>query len=123
FRKIQNVLGLSDQRQVILELAKGKLTTDPERHTGQGIFFTSRLLDTFDIRSGSVSLSHEFGEEEDWIFECSEIQGTGVFMRLANQTSRTAKSVFDQYSSGDDYGFTKTMVPVALARYGDERLI
>ena len=27
---------------MVLELAKGKLTTDPASHTGEGIFFTSR---------------------------------------------------------------------------------
>src|SRR6516225_8344255 len=36
FRKIQTALGLSDERQAILELSKGKFTTDPERHSGQG---------------------------------------------------------------------------------------
>jgi hypothetical protein len=32
--------------------------------------------------------------------------------------------VFDQYSSGpDDYRFNKTVVPVNLARYGNDQLI
>ena len=38
FVKIQRALGLHDPREAILELAKGKLTTAPERHTGEGIF-------------------------------------------------------------------------------------
>ena len=36
FRKIQRALNLLDERHAVLELAKGKLTTDPARHTGQG---------------------------------------------------------------------------------------
>src|SRR4051794_7809060 len=44
FRKIQLALDLSDPRQAVLELAKGKFTTDPSKHSGQGIFFTSRML-------------------------------------------------------------------------------
>ena len=54
FRKIQAELSLADERQAILELAKGKLTTDPQLHSGQGIFFTSRMLDSFTISSGGV---------------------------------------------------------------------
>ena len=39
FKKIQAAIGLLDERHSVLELSKGKLTTDPERHTGEGIFF------------------------------------------------------------------------------------
>lgn len=124
FRKIQSSLGLLDERHAILELSKGKLTTDPARHTGEGIFFSSRMFDLFDILSGGVFFSHKFGNAEDWIAQSSrEFGGTWVWMRLDNQTSRTTKEIFDQYSSGDDYGFTKTVVPVNMARYGDDKLI
>ena len=44
-------------------------------------------------------------------------------MRLRNHTARTTKEVFDEYSSGDDYGFTKTVVPVRLAQYGEDKLV
>jgi anti-sigma regulatory factor (Ser/Thr protein kinase)/predicted transcriptional regulator len=52
FNKIQKECGLDDSLHAILELSKGKLTTDPETHTGEGIFFTSRMFDTFVISSG-----------------------------------------------------------------------
>ena len=61
---------------------------------------------------------------EDWILENQKFQtGTGVFMKLKNNTARTVKKVFDEFTSGDEYGFTKTVVPVKLAQYGDEKLI
>lgn len=124
FRKIQSEMKLIDERHAILELAKGKLTTDPKGHTGQGIFFTSRLLDSFDILSGGVFFTHTFGKDEDWILERPESAvGTTVFMKLNNHSARTDKQVFDQFSGGDDYGFTKTVVPVRLAQYGDDKLI
>lgn len=124
FKKIQKALGLLDERHAILELSKGKLTTDPQNHTGQGIFFTSRLMDSFDIVSGGVSLNHEFGEEEDWIFQTAkDIPGTTILMKLNNHTARSCKRIFDQYSSDDDYGFNKTVVPVKLAQYGSESLV
>ena len=48
FLKIQRALGLADPRESILELAKGKLTTDPKHHTGR-IFFASKMFDSFNI--------------------------------------------------------------------------
>jgi hypothetical protein len=124
FRKIQAELGLVDERHAILELSKGKLTTDPANHTGEGIFFTSRVFDAFDILSGGVSFSHKFGDAEDWILERAQPEsGTVVWMELNNHTSRTLKKVFDQFTSDDAFGFTKTVVPVRLAQYGGDKLV
>lgn len=124
FKKIQKELKLLDEKHAVLELAKGKLTTDPARHTGEGIFFTSRMFDAFDILSGGVFFTHTFSEEEDWIMNGdSASEGTFVWMKLNNHTSRTVKKVFDSFTSGDSYGFTKTVVPVKLALYGDDKLV
>ncbi len=124
FRRIQRLLGLHDERHALLELAKGKLTTDPENHTGEGIFFSSRMFDEYAILSGGVYFSHEFSKPEDWIMERENPRsGTTVFMQLTNNSSRTVKSVFDKYASGSEYGFDKTVVPVTMARYGNELLV
>lgn len=124
FRKIQGALDLLDERQAPLELAKGKFTTDPRRHSGEGIFFTSRMFDEFAILSGSVYFSHQYGNASDWILEREMPKsGTAAVMKLNNHTARTTKKVFDQFSSGDDYGFNKTIVPVVLAKYGDDNLV
>ena len=124
FKKIQAELDLLDERHAILELAKGKLTTDPDNHTGEGIFFTSRMFDGFDILSSGTYFSHKFGEKEDWILERDKFAtGTAVWMKLNNHTSRTSKKIFDKFSSDDDFGFTKTVVPVRLAQYGEDKLV
>ena len=59
FKKIQRELGLHNEHDAVLELAKGKLTTDPAHHSGEGIFFTSRIFDGFSIHSGTVSFLHK----------------------------------------------------------------
>ena len=123
FRKIQRELNLLDERHSVLELAKGKLTTDPDKHTGEGIFFTSRMFDEFYIRSGEVFFSHRNPKNEDWVLAVPLVSGTGVFLTLSNHTERTTKEVFDEFTSGENYGFSKTVVPVDLVRYGDEALI
>ena len=126
FRKIQQERGLLDQRHAIFELQKGKLTTDPQRHSGEWIFFTSRMFDAFDILSGGVFFSHEADQEEDWLLERPDSQaGTSVFMRLDSHTSRTTREIFDRFTDdGEDVPvFSKTVVPLRLAQYGDDRLI
>lgn len=124
FMKIQRVMGLSDERHAVLELSKGKLTTDPDNHTGEGIFFSSRMFDDFTLLSGNVFFSHTHDEVEDWILGSRRMQsGTGVFMKLNNTTARTSKEIFDNYTLDEDYGFNKTVVPVRLAQYGHEKLI
>jgi anti-sigma regulatory factor (Ser/Thr protein kinase) len=122
FTKIKNAMNLLDERHAVLELTKGKLTTDPARHTGEGIFFSSRMFDSFSILSGEVFLSHKYKNEEDWILENSKYQpGTFVTMKLKNKTERSMREIFDKFT--DNFGFTKTVVPVRLAQYGNEKLV
>jgi len=124
FKKIQKALDLLDERQSLLELVKGKFTTDPKNHSGEGIFFTSRMFDEYAILSGSVMFSHDHGEKEDWLLQ-REVPGAGttVAMKLNNHTSRTTAKVLAQFSTDDDFGFTKTVVPVRVAEFGDDNLV
>jgi hypothetical protein len=125
FKKIQTAMTLLDERHAVFELAKGKLTTDPARHTGEGVFFTSRMFDSFDILSAGVYFSHEFGNNWDWVSEriSPEHARTAVWLKLSNHTSRTPTKIFNQFSSGENYGFNRTIVPVRLAQYGNDKLI
>lgn len=127
FHKITRALDLPDERLALLELSKGKLTTDPRRHSGEGVFFTSRMFDRFQIASGELVFDHDHGAGDDLLFDIDMRHvrhGTTVLMEIEAGTRRTAREIFDQYSSGpDDYTFAKTVVPVRLARVGDENLI
>lgn len=123
FKKLQRELGLIDEKNAILELSKGKLTTDPKHHTGEGIFFSSRMMDSFTILSGNIYFTHGH-DDGDWILEQKMFRtGTGVFMTLGNNTSKDQKKIFGKFTSQDEYDFTKTIVPVKLVQYSDESLI
>lgn len=124
FKKIQAALGLQDERHAALDLAKGKFTTDPSRHSGEGIFFASRMFDHFEIYSGEIAFSHELnGKRIPSPKSAKPSRGTVVWMALGNLTARTTKKIFDQFASGEDYAFTKTVIPVKLAEYGDDNLV
>ncbi len=123
FNKIQREFNLDDPLHAILELSKGKLTTDPIHHSGEGIFFTSRIFDRFTILSGNLSFAH-LESDNDWLLENKEVVflGTLVGLRINLHSKRSTQQVFDKFTA-DDFSFTKTHVPVFLARYGNENLI
>jgi len=123
FEKIRRSMNLADEREAILELTKGKLTTDPTKHTGEGIFFTSRMFDTFSILSGHYFF-HHMPDDSDWLLEATDLsQGTLIRMAVATDTSRTLMKVFDKYTTPGRFGFNITHVPVALAKHGAETLV
>ncbi|MHC4123833.1 MAG: STAS-like domain-containing protein, partial [Planctomycetota bacterium] len=125
FNKIQKVFKLEDPRYAILELAKGKLTTDPKKHTGEGIFFTSRMFDKFIIFSQKLYFSGH--KNDDWLLEDDKkiTKGTVVCMEINRDSSLKMKNIFDEYASPskDDYGFSRTIVPVKLLQFEGEVLI
>lgn len=124
FTNIASRCQLEDERHAIFELSKGKLTTDPTRHSGEGIFFTSRVFEHFVIYSHSLQLV-TIPAGRDYLVEESEQQfnGTCVFMEISIKTDRRLNDVFSQFTDLEDYGFTRTHIPVALARYGEDQLI
>ena len=127
FEKIKSAFSLDDHRHAILELAKGKLTTDPKHHTGEGIFFSSRMFDEYTIAANTYMFLHVNRFEGDWLIEDERIEGNGTMikMKIEVDSPRTLKSVFDLYANPetDDYGFSKTHVPLRLAQYGQDHLV
>ncbi len=115
FRKLQRAFGLLDERHARLELAKGRLTTDPAGHQGQGLGLVSRLFDDCQIVSGGLTLSNRPTSEVEWLTEFDDFQaGTAVVLHLATDSPRSAREV---------PASSVTTVPVRLAVYGDEPLI
>ncbi|GHV87895.1 histidine kinase [Spirochaetia bacterium] len=124
FKKIQTDLGLDDPRHSILELAKGKFTSDPQKHSGEGIFFSSRIFDHFSIYSGNLSF---FGhKDDDRIFEQrgAGVDGTTVIMTIRKNSPLLIAGVFNEYTDPDKQpGFHKTAIPVQLMQYEGESLM
>lgn len=128
FLHIANGLNLSHPRLALLELSKGKTTTDPTHHSGQGIYFSSRMCDYFTIEANDLLYTHNAAVPHDVLREneSGESGATAVFMYIAMDTDRTTKGIFDEYSNPDpdgEGGFYKTVVPVRLARLGSENLV
>lgn len=133
FEKIRSALGLADYKEAALELYKGKFTTDPSRHSGEGIFFTSRAFDLFLLaangsswtRLGPGVLEPGVPERELEAFQHGArrdpppaAQGTRVFLAIDEASPRRLKDVFDSASvdPARDFAFDKTSFPLAAAQ-------
>lgn len=113
FKKIKEHFSLPGIDEAICELFKGKLTTDSSNHSGEGIFFSSKMMDKFFIySSGRIFTTSKYNNDEILDIDLGEsFSGTAVFMSLSNFSQRRVTDVFDQYASVDG-GFTKTRIPL-----------
>mgnify|MGYP000883918632 FL=1 len=117
FKKIVRDHNLKNENEAIFELKKGKLTSDAENHSGEEIFFTSKVVDYFLISSFNKTFSSGSDEYFYSIEQNRErtIKGTEVILVLNKNTERTTKEIFDEYTS-DDFVFNKTKITVHLAK-------
>ncbi len=110
FRKLQEYYGFRTFSDIAAELAKGKLTTDEIHHSGEGIFFTSRMMDTFFIYSDGHFYSRDkYTNEWEAFIPDRKIEGTLVYLSLENNSRKTAKQIFDAYTN-EDGGFQRTEI-------------
>ena len=123
FKKILEKFGLHDEREAILELTKGKLTTDPKRHSGEVIFFSSRMFDYFSLRANGHELVH-IASPDTWSIEnVPSTKGTEFKMSISLGSKRETKDVFDRFTEAEYLRFEVTEIPVSLAQMGEDNLV
>ena len=93
-------------------LFAGRFTTAKERHSGEGVFFTSHLLDQLIIVSSGIVFSRNDFTDVQRVFTIKKMRGTAVYMALSNTSAKTAEEVFSRFSDADN-GFNKTEIPMA----------
>lgn len=109
FNKIKDHFNFETLDDAICELFKGKLTTDSKNHSGEGIFFSSKTMDSFFILSSNkVFATTKY--QNSIVESFDEIKsGTCVFMQLSNHSKKQLVDIFDTYADVDG-GFTKTTI-------------
>ncbi len=112
FKKIKEYFGFDTLEDAICELFKGKLTTDSKNHSGEGIFFSSKMMDDFYIISdGKIFTTNKYDNSIINDITAKENAGTCVFMSLSNFSVRQCLDIFDLYVNVDG-GFVKTTIPL-----------
>ena len=112
-RKLKGVL------EAIQDLLKGKQTTAPRQHSGEGIFFTSKIADVLTIQSSGKKLIFNNVVGDIFIRDIRPARGTKVSFSIGVKSKRNLQKVFKNYS-GEAYGFTKTRVGVKLYELSSE---
>jgi anti-sigma regulatory factor (Ser/Thr protein kinase) len=118
FHSLQEKFLLPTELDAINHLLKGKQTTAPAGHSGEGIFFTSKLADLFTIRSGPKLVRFDNLLPDVFVQNLRRpVKGTQVAFAVAVDAKRTTEEVFRAFTS-DAYTFDTTQVRVRLYRLG-----
>lgn len=113
FNNIMRKRKLRNQMEAIQDLLKGKQTTLPKEHTGEGIFFTSKVADILIIRSSKKKLIFNNILGDIFIKDIKLTKGTKVTFFISLKSKTDLSKVFKQYT-GDSFEFGKTKVQIRL---------
>ncbi len=111
--------GVASELEAVQELLKGKRTTYPEKHTGEGIFFTEKISDRFELEGGHIRLIVENPINEIAVKDVPGRKGTKVAFKIKEKTNKSLNTLFNKYTD-EEYRFSKTKVKVKLYQYGVE---
>ncbi|MFO8041694.1 MAG: DUF4325 domain-containing protein [Alkalispirochaeta sp.] len=115
FARIREYCELDSEYSALQELLKGKRTIAPDRHSGEGLFFTSRVGDSVEIRSHSISIAFLNEENDLSTGEIPWMNGTEVAFSISRRTRRRLQDVFDRYAPEEyDYSFQRSEIRVKL---------
>ena len=120
FRNVMREKKLKTEIEAMQDLLKGKTTTMPKSHSGQGIFFTSKAGDVFILESYGYRLvinnkTHEVFYKVLPAFK----RGTKVRFSIDTASNRHLSDIFRKFSVGTDFAFNKTEIKVKLYSSGD----
>lgn len=122
FRNVMKKRGLKNEMEAMQDLLKGKTTTAPKLHTGEGIFFTSKVADKFVLDSFGYKMIVDNKIKDVFLKKVpGQKQGTKVVFRINTNVKRHLNDVFRKYTNvkgGGVYGFDKTDIRVKLYALG-----
>lgn len=113
FENIRKKKNLGGEMEAIQDLLKGKTTTAPGEHSGEGIFFTSKVAGRFLIDSHEKRLIIDNNLADVFIEDRRFVRGTRVFFEIPANTVKDITEIFRQYTN-EKFEFDKTRVAVRL---------
>lgn len=118
FNHVRDRLGLPDTFAAIQQLSKGKETTAPDGHSGEGIFFTSKAVDRFELESSGLRWIVDNRHDDQAVGESPRQTGTLVRVDIDRNTQRRLVDVFAPYTSDTSLEFDTTRTVVRLFEMG-----
>jgi excisionase family DNA binding protein len=117
FERIRIARALPDHRSALAELSKGKVTTQPDRHSGEGLFFTSRAADYFDLQANGLRWIVDNRRGDFALGSSSYAPGTLAIFEVDAATTRPLEDVFRPFTD-EELGFSRSYVRVKLFEHG-----
>lgn len=118
FQNLCEKRNLKTELEAIQDLLKGKQTTMPKKHTGEGIFFTSKIADRFIIESHSKRLIIDNNRDDIFIEDIRFKQGTSVFFEMRSDSSKKLDELFSRFTK-ENFKFDKSQVKVKMFAAGE----
>jgi anti-sigma regulatory factor (Ser/Thr protein kinase) len=123
FRRVRETVDLPDEVEAVFVLEKGRFTTQPDRHSGEGIFFSSKIPSLYRLESGRIAWITDNDANDTTIEWLSESRsGTRVMMVFHPGRVPSLADVFRQWTDPDTLAFDRTRTTVRLALYGVQLL-
>ena len=118
YRRISEDFGYATPPDAIVQLEKGKLTSDPTRHSGEGLFFSSKAVTRFRLESQGTAWIVD-NQVRDSAIAPSEIRrGTRVELVVLPGHVPRLEDVFAAYTDPESLRFTRTRATIKLAGLG-----
>lgn len=119
FERVRSVRKLDSVDDAALQIEKGKQTTMPERHSGEGLFFSSKVSERFRLEANGRAWLVE--GDDSTLERTAWRSGTKVTAWFTPGRVPRLESVFGRFTD-DDGAFTKTKTTVKLAEVGESFL-
>ena len=118
FRRMCEDFGYATPADAIVQLEKGKLTSDPDRHSGEGLFFSSKAVTRFRIESQGTAwiVDNEVGDSG--IGPSERKRGTAVLLEVVAGRVPRLEDVFAAHTDPESLRFTRTRATIKLAGFG-----
>lgn len=120
FRNVMKKGKLKSAFEAMQDLLKGKTTTSPKAHSGEGIFFTSKVVDKFILESFGKKMRID-NVIDDVFFEQQKPskKGTRVTFSISKNNQRHLNTIFKKFQTKPgSYAFDKTEIRVRLFTMG-----
>jgi len=116
--RIQENFGLESPLESIGELTKGKRTSAPQAHTGEGIFFTSKMVDKFSLESQCIKWLCDNDKDDFAVLSSDVDSGTRVKFEVLTRPSLTSIGVFQEFT--EEHEFTRSRPVIKLFEIGGD---
>lgn len=118
FSRIQENFGLESPLESIGELTKGKRTSAPQAHTGEGIFFTSKMVDKFTLESQCIKWLCDNDKDDFAVLPSDVDSGTRVTFEVLTEPRLTSIGVFQEFT--EEHEFSRSRPVIKLFEIGKD---